>query len=86
MKTQTGISHSFISLVEIIASYQEARTKFYTNQKLYQICRSHAKNGGAWPNLTRKHRIKMEQAAKEARQWQQLRDNLERMRAEVAAS
>ncbi len=79
----SGITHTFIGLAEIINSYDEARRRFYSHKTLYQICRGHARTGGAWPNLTRKHRMKMEKAAKEARQWQTLRDNLERMRAKA---
>lgn len=79
----SGITHTFIGLAELINSYEEARRKFYSHRSLYRICRLHAKDGGAWPNLTRKHRLKMEKAAKEARQWQTLRDNLERMRVKA---
>jgi len=79
----SGITHTFIGLAEIISSYDAARRKFYSHKSLYQICRGHARHGGAWPCLTRKHRLKMEKAAKEARQWQTLRDNLERMRAKA---
>lgn len=83
-----NISHTdtvarFISAGEIANRYQDAKRKFYAFRKLYLICRAHAIMGGAWPTLTRNNRIKMERAARSCRNWQKMKNNLERMRSQV---
>lgn len=84
-----NISHTdtvarFITAREISDRYEDAKRKFYAFRNLYRICRSHAIMGGAWPTLTRNNRIKMERAAKSCRNWQKMKNNLERMRAQVS--
>jgi len=71
----------FIPASEIMAEYLKARTAFYRYRNLYIICRAHCQLGGAWPNLTRKHKVKMEKSARSCRNWQKMKNNLERMRA-----
>ena len=70
----------FISSGEIASRDYDARMKFYRHRNLHIICRAHACLGGYWPNLTRKHKIKMERAARKCRQYQMAKNSLERMR------
>jgi hypothetical protein len=71
----------FIPACQIIAEYEKARAAFYRYRNLYIICRAHCQFGGAWPNLTRKNKVKAEKAARSCRNWQKMKNNLERMRA-----
>jgi len=73
----------FISLDEIKSRYRRAKKRFYSNRKLYQICRDHCKYGGKWPNMTRSAKIKAEKAAISCRHLQQLKQHLETKAAAV---
>lgn len=67
----------FISLGEIRKRYRAAKRRFYSQRKLYQICRDHCKYGGKWPNMTRSAKIKAHKAAISCRHLQQLKQHLE---------
>lgn len=76
----------FISLDEINKRYRRAKRRFYSQRKLYQICRDHCKFGGKWPNMTRSAKIKAHKAAISCRHLQQLKQHLETKRAAVSLS
>lgn len=73
----------FLSLPEISRRYQLAKQRFYTRRNLYQICRSHCKYGGSWPNKTRAAKLKLHESARNCRALQQVKQHLEARRAAV---
>lgn len=70
----------FISSGEIASRYHDARIKFYRHRNLYIICRAHCSTGGYWPTLTKRHKEKMNRAARKCRQYQIAKNSLERLR------
>lgn len=67
----------FISLGEIKRRYRRSKRRFYSDKRLYQICRDNCKYGGSWPMRTRDAKIKAHESARICRGLQQLKQHLE---------